>query len=73
MRKNGEQIDAELRGNGEWGWECQFVYNGGPAFGRRRILREQALAEADEKRRELERTGWIAVEPGHSGHVRPAD
>jgi hypothetical protein len=66
MRKNGEQVDAELRGYGEWGWECEFLYNGELTDGRRRILREQALAEANERRQDLERAGWIAVGPGNS-------
>ena len=73
MRKNGKQVDAELYGNGEWGWECQFLYNGQLACGRRRILREQALAEADERRRELERAGWTTVQPGNPGEFRRAD
>jgi hypothetical protein len=73
MQKNGNQVDAELYGNGEWGWECQFLCNGQLACGRRRILREQALAEADERRRELERAGWITVQPGNPGELRRAD
>lgn len=24
-RKSGKQVDAELRGHGEYGWECQFL------------------------------------------------
>jgi hypothetical protein len=35
LRKNGKQVDAELRDHGEWGWECQFLYNGELAYGRR--------------------------------------
>ena len=34
-RKNRKQVDAELRGGGEWGWECQFLYNHELAYGRR--------------------------------------
>jgi hypothetical protein len=48
MRKDGKQVDAELRGHGEWGWECQFLYNGEPAYGRRWVTRA-AIAEADER------------------------
>jgi hypothetical protein len=59
MRKNGNQVDAELRGHGEWGWECQFLYNGELAYGRRWTLRADALAEVDAKRQELERDGWV--------------
>jgi hypothetical protein len=36
---------------------CQMLYNGELAYSRRSIPREQSLAEADEKRRELERDG----------------
>jgi hypothetical protein len=59
--KAGKQVDAELPGHGEWGWECQFLYNGERAYGRRWFRRaphglrgeSDAPAEADEKRREL--------------------
>jgi hypothetical protein len=61
MRKNGKQVDAELRGHGEWGWECQFLYNGELAYGRRWVTRADALAEAEEKRRELSSKGWQPV------------
>jgi hypothetical protein len=51
MRKNGKQVDAELRGHGEWGWECQFFYyNDELAYGRRWVARADALREAEEKR-----------------------
>ena len=59
MRKNGKQVDAELRGHSEWGWECQFLYNGELAYGRRWVTRAEAVAEAEGKRRELESLGWI--------------
>ena len=58
MRKNGKQVDAELRGHGEFGWECQFLYKGELAYGKRWNLRAEALAEAEGKRRELEGSGW---------------
>lgn len=59
MRKNGKQVDCELRGHGEYGWECQFLYNGELAYGRRWTLRADALAEAEAKRQELEGDGWV--------------
>lgn len=59
MRKNGKQVDAELRGHGEYGWECQFLYDGELAYGRRWTMRADALAEAEAKRRELEGEGWV--------------
>lgn len=59
MRKNGKKVDGELRFHGEsYGWECQFLYNGELTYGRRWTLRADALAEAEEKRRELEGVGW---------------
>ena len=61
MRKNGKQVDAALRSHGEYGWECQFLYNGAFAYGRRWTMRAEALAEADDKRQELERDGWQNV------------
>ena len=67
LRHNGRQVDAELRGHGEWGWECQFLYAGELAYGRRWMTRAEALAEADEKRRELEQKGWRPF------HERPAE
>jgi hypothetical protein len=60
--KNGKQVDAGLRGHGEWGWECQFLYNGELAYGRRWVKRADALAEPEEKGVELERGGWQQVE-----------
>ena len=63
MRKNGKQVDAELRVHGEWGVECQFWYDGEMVYGRRWTLRAEALAEADQKRRELERDGWTVMSP----------
>jgi hypothetical protein len=42
MQKNGKQVHAGLRGHGEWGRECQFLYDGELAvavgFGVRRCL-----------------------------------
>jgi len=43
----------DLRGHGEWGWECQFLYNGELAYGRHWVTRADALAEAEEKRQDL--------------------
>jgi hypothetical protein len=54
-------VDAELRGHGEWGWECHFLYNGELAYGRRWVTRADALAEAEEKRQELGRGEWQQV------------
>jgi hypothetical protein len=61
MRKDGEQTDCALLGHGEWGWEMQLLRNGEWFYGRRWTLRAKALAEADEKRQELERDGWLRL------------
>jgi hypothetical protein len=58
MRKKGKTVAAELRGHGEWGWECQFFYDGDLVYGRRCNLRASALDEAEAKRQELQTTGW---------------
>jgi hypothetical protein len=44
--------------HGEWGWECQFLYNSELAYGRRWVTRADALPEAEGKRQELEGDGW---------------
>ena len=66
MRKNGKQVDAELRADGGYGWECQFLYNGDFAYGRRWVLRADALAEAEAKRQELDAVGWRDEKPAES-------
>ena len=51
LRKNGKQIDCELRFHGEsYGWECQCLHNGELAYGQRFVLRELALSEAESQR-----------------------
>ena len=36
MRRNGRHVECELRFHGEsYGWECQCLYDGEPAYGRR--------------------------------------
>lgn len=58
MCKDGHQIDAELRGHGEYGWELQLLRDGGFYAGRRFDLRAQAVAHGNEIRSDLERDGW---------------
>jgi hypothetical protein len=64
MRKDNEQIDCAFLGHGEWGWEMQLLRNGEWFYGRRRTLRAEAQAEADDKRDELKRDGWTDVSSG---------
>jgi hypothetical protein len=59
LRRNGRQVDCELRLHGEsYGWECQCLYDGELAYGRRFPLRAHALEEADAQRRRLLTAGW---------------
>ena len=57
LRKLHQQVDAQLREDRE-GAEIRFFYNGTLAYQRRWPTRELALAQAAEKRAELERGGW---------------
>jgi hypothetical protein len=47
IRKEGRQLDCQLRGNGEHGWELQLLRNGEWFYGRRYPTRGLAQAEAD--------------------------
>ena len=59
LRKNGKQVDCELRFHGEsYGSECQCLHDGELAYGQRFILRELALREAEAQRQRLMRDGW---------------
>lgn len=65
LRKNGKRIDCELRFHGEsYGWECQRLHDGELAYGRRFILREGAIAEAEAQRQRLTRNGWEPLNTG---------
>jgi hypothetical protein len=60
VRKQQRAIEAVLRDHGgRAGIELQFFLEGGLASGRLYPTRELAVAAADDKRRELERAGWI--------------
>ena len=62
MRKQARSVDAKLRYYTEdvgGGVEVQFFHDGDFMYGRRWPTRELAIREADEKRQELERAGWI--------------
>lgn len=61
LRKQNQQVDVRLRdAEGQDGVETRFFYNGTLAYVRRWPTREQALADASERREELERGGWTA-------------
>jgi hypothetical protein len=60
LRKQQRAVDAVLRDHrGDAGIELQFLLEGELASGRLYPTRELAVAAADDKRRELERAGWI--------------
>ena len=62
LRKNGKQIDCELRFHGEsYGWECQCLHDGELAYGQRFGLREGAVAEAEARRQRLAEDGWESL------------
>jgi hypothetical protein len=60
LRKLHQYADAELyQTPGSGGAEVRFFYNGELSYARTCASLEVALAEADTKREELEREGWM--------------
>jgi hypothetical protein len=62
LRKQSLYVDAQLRevlDGDAASVEVRFLYNGELSYARRWPSREAALADADSKRAELEREGWI--------------
>lgn len=55
MRCSGCHVECLLRGHGEYGWEVVLFSDGRDIFGRRFVLRAEALAEAESLRRLVER------------------
>jgi hypothetical protein len=54
LRKNGRQVDCELRFHGEsYGWECQWLHDSELAYGRRFVTHAGALKEAEGQRQRL--------------------
>ena len=69
LRKNGRQVDCELRFHREsYGWECQCPYNGDLAYGQRFVLRASAVAEAGAQRERLIKEGWGSHETSDVHH-----
>jgi hypothetical protein len=58
LRKDHTWIDARLRDDADAGVEVQFFYDGTPLFTRRWPSREQALTDAENQLRDLQRAGW---------------
>ena len=51
LRQGPRRLRCELRGHGEYGWECQI-------FGQRFDLKQQAIALANALKHEREADGW---------------
>ena len=60
LRKHQHSVDAELREAPAGGFCIRFLYDGEVTYERRWPVRVLALAEAAEKRAELERGGWMS-------------
>lgn len=66
LQKAGRHVDCELRFHGEsYGWECQCLYDGDLAYGRRFLLHADALGEAEAHRQRLIGEGWTTDEKPH--------
>jgi hypothetical protein len=59
LRKQNLVVDAQLTDDGQRGAEVAFLYNGEVSYRRRWPTRGEALADADARRSELEREGWM--------------
>ena len=60
LRRRGHRIDAELHEpDAADGVEVKFLYDGAVAHQRVWANRDQAIAEANRRRADLERSGWI--------------
>ena len=59
LRKQDQFVDAQINDEGEAGVEIAYLYNHQLTFRRRWPTREAALGDADAKRSELEREGWM--------------
>ena len=59
LRKNAHRVDCTLKFHGEsYGWECQCLYDGELAYGRRFVVRAHAAEEAQRHRTRLLGEGW---------------
>jgi hypothetical protein len=60
LRKLNHAVDAEIHAVGTGEFAVAFLYDGVATYERRWPTRLEALAEAADKRAELERSGWMA-------------
>ena len=61
IRKDGRQLDCELRDHGEWGVEVQMYRDREFLYGRRWATRALALEEADEQKARYLREGGVLI------------
>jgi hypothetical protein len=61
IRKDGRQLDCELRDHGEWGVEVQVYREREFLYGRRWATRALALEEADEQKTRHLREGGVLI------------
>lgn len=59
LRRGIVRLRCELRGHGEYGWECQLLEDGILIFGQRFDHKQQAELLADAFKREREADGWL--------------
>jgi hypothetical protein len=61
MRKDGQQLDRELRDHGSWGVEVQIFREREFLYGRRWAGRALALEEAAERKAQYLREGGVVI------------
>ena len=61
IRKNGRQLDCELRDHGGWGVEMRVYREGKFLYGRRWATGALALAEADARKAQNLREGGVLI------------
>jgi hypothetical protein len=57
-RVNNVTWSCELRSHGEWGTEAQILRDGDLVIGRRFLIREEAIASAEQERNNLGALDW---------------
>jgi hypothetical protein len=62
IRKDGQQLDCELRDHGPWGVEVQIYREREFLYGRRWPTRALALEEAEDQKATYLRKGGILIE-----------
>jgi hypothetical protein len=61
IRKDGQQLDCELRDHGQWGVEVQIYREREFLYGRRWPTRALALEEADDQKVAYLRKGGVLI------------